>query len=58
MRCVRRFGIPDAFDPIGAVTLGHRVPDTGAKGSAATRPRRDAAEVVHRGRWTDARVGP
>ena len=47
-----RFGVPDAFDPIGAVTLGHRLPDTGAKGSAATRRRRDAAEVVHRGRWT------
>ena len=47
-----RFGIPDAFDPIGAVTLGHRVPDTGAQGSPTTRPRKHPAEVVHRGRWT------
>ena len=46
-----RFEIPDAFDPIGAVTLGHRLPDAGAKGSAATRRRRDVDEVVHRGRW-------
>ncbi len=51
-----RFGIPVAFDPIGAVTLGHRLPDAGVKGSAATRRRRDPAEVVHRGHWS-SRVG-
>ncbi len=46
------FDIPATFDPIGAITLGHRVPDPGTPGSAATRPRKDPAEVVHRGRWT------
>lgn len=46
------FGIPTTFDPIGAITLGHRVPDQGAPGSPATRSRKDPAEVVHRGRWT------
>ena len=45
------FGIPAAFDPIGAITLGHQVPDSGAPGSPATRRRKDPAEVVHRGRW-------
>ena len=47
-----RFGVPDVFDPIGAVTLGHRVEDTGSKGSPATRRRLGTDEVVHRGRWT------
>ena len=46
------FDIPATFDPIGAITLGHRVPDPGLPGSAATRRRKDPAEVVHRGRWT------
>jgi nitroreductase len=44
------FGVPPAYSPIGAVTLGHRVPDTGAAGSAS-RGRRPVAEVVHRGGW-------
>jgi len=45
------FGIPDEFDPIGAITLGHRVADPGAAGSPARRERKDPDEVVHRGRW-------
>jgi nitroreductase len=45
------FGVPADYTPIGAITVGHRVPDTGARGSAARRPRRGADEVVHRGRW-------
>jgi nitroreductase len=48
-----RFAIPDTFDPIGAITLGHRVPDAGAKGSASTRVRKEPEQVVHRGRWSD-----
>lgn len=57
------FGIPgehidtfrDAFDlpedhlPVGAITIGHRVADTGSAGSPARRERR--TDVVHRGRW-------
>jgi nitroreductase len=46
------FGISETFDPIGAVTLGHRGADPGAAGSPATRRRRSVQEVVHRGRWT------
>ncbi len=43
------FGIPDDHTPVGAITVGHRVPDAGAKGSPARRDRRE--NVVHRGRW-------
>jgi nitroreductase len=45
------FGIPDTHTPIGAITVGHRVPDTGAKGSPARRPRRGLDDVVHHGHW-------
>jgi nitroreductase len=48
----REFGIPDAFDPVGVITLGHRAGDgTGAAGSPSRRPRKPLAEVVHRGQW-------
>ena len=44
------FSIPSAFDPIGAVAIGH--PSSGgAKGSPARRRRTPVDEVVHRGRW-------
>lgn len=45
------FEIPDTFEPIGAITLGHRVADLGAAGSPARRARKEPGEVVHRGRW-------
>ena len=45
------FGIPDSHVPIGAITVGHRTGDLGAKGSPARRPRRPLDEVVHRSRW-------
>ena len=44
------FAVPAAYTPIGAVTVGHRLPDTGTKGSVR-RGRRPAEEVVHRGGW-------
>ncbi len=45
-------GIPEAFDPIGVITLGHRVlADTGAPGSPVRRPRTPWTDVVHRGTW-------
>jgi nitroreductase len=46
------FGVPGAFAPVGAVTVGHRVDDAGAAGSPARRARRPVEEVVHRGRWS------
>ena len=44
------FGIPDDWDPIGVVTLGHAAPG-GAKGSPSRRPRKPLEELVHRGSW-------
>jgi nitroreductase len=45
------FGIPDEFDPVGAITLGHRLPDESPSGSPTKRRRKEQADVVHRGRW-------
>lgn len=48
----REFGIPDAFDPVGVITLGHPGDESsGAKGSPSRRRRKPLAEVVHHGRW-------
>ena len=46
------FGIPAEFDPVGAISLGHRRPDETPSGSPRRRKRRDQADVVHRGHWT------
>jgi nitroreductase len=45
------FGIPDDFDPVGAITLGHRLPDEAPSGSPTKRKRKTQADVVHRGSW-------
>ncbi|MCD4524302.1 nitroreductase family protein [Nocardioides sp. cx-173] len=45
------FDIPEDYDPVGVITIGHRQPDTGSAGSPARRPRTPWTEVVHRGRW-------
>lgn len=45
------FGIDEAFEPIGAITLGHRVEDPGSRGSPSRRARTPWRDVVHRGRW-------
>jgi len=45
------FSVPDAFDPVGAITLGHPAPRPGAQGSPSRRRRLGTAEVVHRGTW-------
>lgn len=44
------FDVPFDHHPIGAVTVGHRVADTGPAGSPARRSRR--ADAVHRGRFS------
>ena len=43
------FGIPADHAPVGAITVGHRLADTGPKGSPARRERRK--NLVHHGRW-------
>jgi nitroreductase len=43
------FGVPDAYTPIGAITIGHPAPDTPSP--SLRRGRRPASDVVHRGSW-------
>ena len=47
------FSIPDAFDPVGAITVGHPAAEQGAAGSPSRRSRKPLTEVVHRGNWGD-----
>jgi nitroreductase len=44
-----RFGVPPAYRPIGAITVGWPAPDRPSPSLA--RGRRDLSAVVHRGRW-------
>ena len=46
----RAFAIPPTFTPVGTVAIGHPAPDRPSS-SVTNRPRRPAADVVHRGRW-------
>jgi nitroreductase len=50
------FGVPDTHSPVGAITVGHRVADTGSTGSPARRSRVSWQEITHRGRWGRAAV--
>lgn len=43
------FGVPEAYAPIGAISIGHRAPD--ALSPSLKRGRRPAEDVVHRGGW-------
>jgi len=45
------FGVPETRTPVGAITVGHRLADTGSKGSAARRRRVPWQEITHLGRW-------
>ncbi len=45
------FGIPDAFEPVGAVALGHPSRSDRVAGSPTRRPRRPLGDVVHHGSW-------
>lgn len=53
------FGIPDDLELIGAIALGHPRPDAegsrDGSGRSAQRQRRSPGEIIHRGRWRDAR---
>ena len=43
------FGVPEAYDPIGAISLGY--PPADAKAPSSDRKRRDLDEIAHWGRW-------
>ena len=43
------FGVPDAYAPVGALAVGHPLPDEPSPSLA--RGRRPSDAVVHRGRW-------
>jgi nitroreductase len=43
------FGVPDTLTPIGALSIGHRAPDTPSPSIPGRR--KDPADVVHVGRW-------
>jgi nitroreductase len=45
------YGIPEEFEPIGALAIGHPATADPIRSSAHTRPRRPLEEIVHRERW-------
>ena len=45
------FGVPDDYAPIGAITVGHRAPETPAQPAAVEERRRGVGSVVHRGQF-------
>lgn len=47
----RLFGVPDAYQPIGAVAIGHPDPAADRGGSSRVIGRRRLDDLVHRGHW-------
>ena len=45
----REFGIPEEYQPIGVVAVGHRAPD--ARSPSLRLGRKSTDQVVHRGQW-------
>jgi nitroreductase len=45
-----RYGVPEEYTPIGAITVGHPAA-TDRRSPSLRRGRRPSAEVVHRGAW-------
>lgn len=45
------FGIPDGYDPVGALTIGYRATDLPPQSPGVEARRRNAEEVIHRGNW-------
>jgi len=45
------FGVPDTWEPIGVIAIGHPMTADTVRSSRDTRPRKPLDEVVHRGRW-------
>ncbi|TML00920.1 MAG: nitroreductase family protein [Actinobacteria bacterium] len=50
-RVKETFGVPDGWDPIGAIAIGHPSGEDPVRSSAHTRRRKQFQEVVHRGHW-------
>lgn len=50
-RFLEEYGVPEGWEPIGVIALGHPAPVDPVKSSAHTRPRKPLEEIVHRGRW-------
>ncbi|MDP8955351.1 MAG: nitroreductase family protein [Actinomycetota bacterium] len=46
----QEFGVPDEWEPIGAIALGHAAPDP-VQSSADTRTKKSLEEILHRGHW-------
>jgi len=46
---LRAFGVPDGHRALGAVTIGHPLPEPSVRSSPL--PRRPLDAIVHRGRW-------
>ena len=44
-------GVPTGMLSVGVIALGHRAGNDVPSGSATTRPRRPATEIVHHDRW-------
>lgn len=47
------FAVPDEYDPIGAIAIGHPA-ETRVPSSATSRDRRSTDAVIHRGTWQSA----
>ena len=43
------FGVPEEYDPIGAITIGYPAAGSGTPNRSGER--RDISDIVHRGRW-------
>jgi len=44
-------GIPQHVEILGTIACGHPNVDSVSTGRSAARPRRDASEIIHRGKW-------
>src|SRR5690242_16279351 len=49
------FGVPEAYTPIGVISVGYRAQDK--RSPSLKRGRRPLEEVVHRGSWSGAASG-
>ena len=49
---LRELGVPSGLELLGAIALGYPDQDGSPKGRSATRPRRSADDILHRGRFS------